>query len=380
MRDRARLDTPVVVGGTIPASDVTKLRALGVTAVFPVGTPLPRCRATGSCRGWSHGSGSSRDRRADGRTVTTDAGHPGARDVYTAADVDGPDGSPSGSARPGEPPFTRGPVPVDVPRAALDDAAVRRVRVARGGERAVPVPARSRARPRSRSRSTCRPSSATTPTTRPRSAEVGRVGVAIDTADDMVDLFAGLPLDEVSVNFTINATAPIILAMYLVAAERQGVAPERPGRHAAERHPEGVPGPQDVSSSRPSPRCGCRATWSSTPSRAPAAVQPDLDHRLPRARGRMRRDPGARAHAGVRDRVLGGADRARAGVRRVRPPAVLPLRHHAWICSRRWRSSAPRGACGTGSRPSASARRTRTPAGSGSSPGTPARRSRRSSR
>src|SRR5205814_9648870 len=54
-------------------------------------------------------------------------------------------------------------------------------------------------------------------------AEVGRVGVAIDTANDMADLFAGLPLGEISVNFTINATAPIILAAYLVAAERQGV-------------------------------------------------------------------------------------------------------------------------------------------------------------
>ena len=53
-------------------------------------------------------------------------------------------------------------------------------------------------------------------------AEVGRVGVAIDTADDMADLFDGLPLDSLSVNFTINATAPIILAFYLVAAERQG--------------------------------------------------------------------------------------------------------------------------------------------------------------
>jgi methylmalonyl-CoA mutase N-terminal domain/subunit len=55
--------------------------------------------------------------------------------------------------------------------------------------------------------------------------EVGRVGVAIDTADDMADLFAGLPLDKVSVNFTINATAPVILATYLVAAQRQGVQP-----------------------------------------------------------------------------------------------------------------------------------------------------------
>lgn len=53
--------------------------------------------------------------------------------------------------------------------------------------------------------------------------EIGRVGVAIDTADDMADLFDGLPLDELSVNFTINATAPIILAFYLVAAERQPV-------------------------------------------------------------------------------------------------------------------------------------------------------------
>ena len=54
--------------------------------------------------------------------------------------------------------------------------------------------------------------------------EVGRVGVAIDTVQDMCDLFDGLPLDQLSVNFTINATAPIILAFYLVAAERQGVA------------------------------------------------------------------------------------------------------------------------------------------------------------
>jgi methylmalonyl-CoA mutase, N-terminal domain len=55
-------------------------------------------------------------------------------------------------------------------------------------------------------------------------AEVGRVGVAIDTADDMTALFDGLPLDKLSVNFTINSTAATILAFYLVAAERQGVA------------------------------------------------------------------------------------------------------------------------------------------------------------
>jgi methylmalonyl-CoA mutase N-terminal domain/subunit len=56
-------------------------------------------------------------------------------------------------------------------------------------------------------------------------AEVGRVGVAIDSVADMEALFADLPLDELSVNFTINATAPILLAFYVVAAERQGVDP-----------------------------------------------------------------------------------------------------------------------------------------------------------
>lgn len=57
--------------------------------------------------------------------------------------------------------------------------------------------------------------------------EVGRVGVAIDTLADMERLFAGIPLDRVSSSFTINSTAPILLAMYLAVAERQGVAANR---------------------------------------------------------------------------------------------------------------------------------------------------------
>ena len=54
--------------------------------------------------------------------------------------------------------------------------------------------------------------------------EVGRLGVAIDTVDDMSELFDGIDLGEVSVSMTINAPAAILLAFYLVAAERQGVA------------------------------------------------------------------------------------------------------------------------------------------------------------
>jgi methylmalonyl-CoA mutase N-terminal domain/subunit len=55
--------------------------------------------------------------------------------------------------------------------------------------------------------------------------EVGKVGVAIDTLADMERLFAGIPLDRVSTSFTINATAPILLAMYQTVGEQQGVDP-----------------------------------------------------------------------------------------------------------------------------------------------------------
>jgi methylmalonyl-CoA mutase N-terminal domain/subunit len=53
--------------------------------------------------------------------------------------------------------------------------------------------------------------------------EVGRVGVAIDTVEDLHDLFRGIPLDRVSTSMTINATAGILLAMYVVVGEEQGV-------------------------------------------------------------------------------------------------------------------------------------------------------------
>ncbi len=56
--------------------------------------------------------------------------------------------------------------------------------------------------------------------------EVGREGVAVDTVHDMETLFSGIPMGEVSVSMTINAPAAIMLAFYVVAAERQGVVPE----------------------------------------------------------------------------------------------------------------------------------------------------------
>ena len=54
--------------------------------------------------------------------------------------------------------------------------------------------------------------------------EVGRVGVAIDTVEDLHALLADLPLDQVSTSMTINATASTLLAMYVVVAEERGIA------------------------------------------------------------------------------------------------------------------------------------------------------------
>jgi methylmalonyl-CoA mutase N-terminal domain/subunit len=53
--------------------------------------------------------------------------------------------------------------------------------------------------------------------------EVGRVGVAIDSLEDMERLLRGIPLDRVSTSMTINATASILLSLYLAVAEKQGV-------------------------------------------------------------------------------------------------------------------------------------------------------------
>jgi methylmalonyl-CoA mutase N-terminal domain/subunit len=62
----------------------------------------------------------------------------------------------------------------------------------------------------------------------PRAAgEVGRVGVAIDSVDDMHQLLRDLPLDRVSTSMTINATAATLLAMYIVVAEERGISRSR---------------------------------------------------------------------------------------------------------------------------------------------------------
>ena len=57
--------------------------------------------------------------------------------------------------------------------------------------------------------------------------EVGKVGVAIDSLEDMELLFNGIPLDKVSTSMTINAPAAVLLAMYIVVGEKQGVSMDK---------------------------------------------------------------------------------------------------------------------------------------------------------
>jgi methylmalonyl-CoA mutase N-terminal domain/subunit len=61
------------------------------------------------------------------------------------------------------------------------------------------------------------------------SGEVGRTGVAIDTIEDMRILFDGIPLDEVTTSMTINATASILLALYIAVADERGIPRNRLG-------------------------------------------------------------------------------------------------------------------------------------------------------
>src|SRR5215203_630045 len=59
------------------------------------------------------------------------------------------------------------------------------------------------------------------------SGEVGKVGVAIDSLEDMMTLFGGIPLDSVSTSMTINATAAVLLCLYIAVAKKRNVAPDK---------------------------------------------------------------------------------------------------------------------------------------------------------
>ena len=105
--------------------------------------------------------------------------------------------------------------------------------------------------------------------------DVGMAGVAIDSILDMRTLFDGIPLDKMSVSMTMNGAVLPVLALYIVAAEEQGVKPEQLVGDHPERHPQGVHGPQHVHLSagaehphhrrhlRATPAGGCRNSTAS---------------------------------------------------------------------------------------------------------------------
>ena len=155
--------------------------------------------------------------------------------------------------------------------------------------------------------------------------EVGRVGVAIDTVDDLADLFREIPLDRVSTSMTINATAAILLAMYVVVGEEQGVPRTKlTGTVQNDVLKEYVARGTYIYPAAPFAAAGGRHL----PLRGGRGdeLQSDLDQWLPHARSRSDGGPGGRVHAGQRAgvRAGGGGGGARGG--QLRPPALVLLR------------------------------------------------------
>ena len=111
---------------------------------------------------------------------------------------------------------------------------------AHGDQRALQVPARARLDRACRWPSTCRPSSAWTPTTSAASARSAAPASRSTRSTTCGLCFDGIPLDTVSTSMTINAPATVLLALYSLVGEEQGVPTDRAARHDAERHPQGV--------------------------------------------------------------------------------------------------------------------------------------------
>ena len=215
----------------------------------------------------------------------------------------------------------------------------------------------------------------------PRSlGEVGRLGVAVDTLDDMRELFDGIDLAKVSVSMTINAPAD----------RRHGVLPGQRRRTAAstgsklrgtiqndilkEFHAQN----EFVFPPEPSRAAGVRRDRVLHAARA--AVEHGVDQRLPHPRGRLDRRAGAGLHAGRRLPLRRAVPGPRPGRRRLRPAAELLLqRPQRRLRGDRQVPRRPR-AVGRGDAATATARRRRRRGSCASTPRRPAARCRTSSR
>ena len=140
--------------------------------------------------------------------------------------------------------------------------------------------------------------------------EVGKCGVAIDSLADMETLFDGIPLGEVTTSMTINSTAPILFAMYLAVAEKQGVDVERQvsGTLQNDILKEYIAQKEYIYPPRPSMRL-ITDQFAFAAERVPRWNTISISG-LPHPRGRLDRAPGAGLHPARRH-----------GVRRVRRAA-----------------------------------------------------------
>ena len=208
--------------------------------------------------------------------------------------------------------------------------------------------------------------------------EVGKTGVAIDSVEDMARLLDGIPLDRVSTSMTINATAPILLLLYELVAEEQGVpSTDISGTVQNDILKEYAARGTYIYPPEPSMRlitdlfayCGEHVP----------TLEHDLDQRVPHARGGLDRRAGDRVHARRRHRLRAGGARRRPRRSTTSRRACRSSSHATCTSSRRSRSSAPPGACGRASCASGSRRRIRGAGCFGSTRRPAARRSPRSS-
>ena len=154
--------------------------------------------------------------------------------------------------------------------------------------------------------------------------EVGRTGVAIDSIADMELLLDGIPLDEVSTSMTINAPAALLLLLYELVAEEQGV-PGSALRGTVQNDilKEYIARGNYIFPPRPSMRL-TTDLFAYCEERIPRWNTISISG-LPHPRGGLDRRAGARVHARERDRLLRGGRRSRALARRVRRPALVLL-------------------------------------------------------
>ncbi len=141
--------------------------------------------------------------------------------------------------------------------------------------------------------------------------EVGNVGVAIDSLEDMQTLFDGIPLERVSTSMTINSTAAILLALYVAVAKQQGASLATPRGNGAERCPEGVHRARNLHLPA-APGDAHRHRHFRVVPAGIAELECDFDFRLPHSRSRLDGRAGSCFHAGERNCVCGIGDRGGA--------------------------------------------------------------------